>query len=310
MKTRKNSKKSHNKIHGKTLKINQKQNNKLKSKITHIDYHIAIPTYKRYEIVVKNTLRMLHDGNVPLEKISIFLASKDEEKHYQQTIDKLSSKFIPNYAGKKIHFIVGVRGIDKQRKFMVRYFHKIGKENIMFMDDDVSAIDNYDNKTKKFKKVENIPKFICNGFKIAKSKDIYLWGLYPIRNGKFIMQRPEIEEGLLFIVGLFYGQRIRNPDTNPDIVPTMKVKEDVENSILHYMKDGGVLRFNRYTIRTSYGNITGGVAADVNEANIKNVHTEAALELKRKYPKCGFIRKSNTYGLNFQLRKLKSEKKP
>jgi hypothetical protein len=272
-----------------------------------VDYVVAIPTYKRYDIVVKNTLKMLHDGKVPMEKIMIFLASKDEEKPYLESIKKLGSKYIPKYVGtgKKFKFVVGVRGIDNQRKFMVRYFHKNGINNVMFMDDDVSAVDFYDSKVEKFKKVSNVHKLITKGFKRAISKDIYLWGIYPIRNGKFMVQRPEIEDGLVFIVGLFYGQRIRDPETNPDIVPTMKVKEDVENSILHYLKDGAATRFNRYTVRTSYGNVEGGVAADVKEVNLKKVHIEAAKELKRKYPKCGFLKGSTTYGLNFQLKVLK-----
>ena len=89
-------------------------------------------------------------------------------------------------------------------------------------------------------------------------------------------------------------------------MPTTQVKVDVENSILHYLKDGGVLRLNRYTISTKYANRKGGISEQIggNEQLI-SIHTAAATELKQKYPKLGFLKRSKLYGMNFQLKLLK-----
>ena len=56
-------------------------------------------------------------------------------------------------------------------------------------------------------------------------------------------------------------------------------KEDIEQSILFYLKDKGVLRFNNITFRTVY-NAPGGLGTDRYQMNKK-----AQEYLCKKYPK-------------------------
>jgi hypothetical protein len=256
----------------------------------------------RYDLLISKTLKTLHYGNVPQDAITIFVSSQEEKDIYLRTLREKGAKLLPNYDVTDFRIVVGVRGIGDQRNFIVRYFWNEGKENVVFMDDDVSKLEFYNSNTNCFRKITNIPEMIENGFNMCESRDIYLWGIYAVRNPMFIKQRPENEEGLFFIVGPFYGQRIRNPDVHSDILTTMKVKVDVENSILHYIKDGKVLRFNRYTLTTKYANSKGGIAENVGKDNLQRLHTQAAMILKEKYPKYGFMRRSKTYGMNFQLK--------
>jgi hypothetical protein len=73
-------------------------------------------------------------------------------------------------------------------------------------------------------------------------------------------------------------------------------KEDYETSILYYLKDGGVLRFNHVTFKTKF-NAEGGLGTDRFEKN-KN----AALYLKEKYPDIVniFNRANGTYEVKFK----------
>ena len=74
-------------------------------------------------------------------------------------------------------------------------------------------------------------------------------------------------------------------------------KEDYETSILYYLKDGGVLRFNHVTFKTKF-NAEGGLGTDRFEKN-KN----AALYLKDKYPEIVdiFNRANGTYEVKLKL---------
>ena len=57
------------------------------------DYVVAIPTFKRYNEIIKKTLPTLQRGGVPKEKIHVFVANKTEEKLYREKMD-------PNTYGK------------------------------------------------------------------------------------------------------------------------------------------------------------------------------------------------------------------
>jgi len=69
---------------------------------------------------------------------------------------------------------------------------------------------------------------------------------------------------------------------NPKLQPSKKIKEkeDYEQSILYYMMDGGVLRYNNITIKTKF-HAEGGLGKIEQrfEAN-----KEAAEYLEKKYP--------------------------
>jgi hypothetical protein len=76
-----------------------------------------------------------------------------------------------------------------------------------------------------------------------------------------------------------------------------ETKEDYETSILYYLKDGGVLRFNHITFKTKF-NAVGGLGTDRYDRN-KN----AALYLKKQYPDIVniFNRSNGTHEVKFKL---------
>ena len=80
---------------------------------------------------------------------------------------------------------------------------------------------------------------------------------------------------LKFIIGVTFGYINRK---SKELVPKAEGKEDIEQSILYYLMDGGVVRFNNVVPKTKF-NAPGGLGTDRQEMNKK-----AAEYLKQKYP--------------------------
>lgn len=275
-------------------KINSENNKNLKltktiknNKIKKVDYIIAIPTYKRYNQVYNKSIKTLINGGIHSKKIYIFVANENEKKEYEKVLPKNSYHKI----------IVGVLGINNQRKFIINYFKE--GTNVVFIDDDVESIDKLNEKSDKLIKMKNIDLFIRNAFKECREKNIYLWGIYPARNVLFMKPRPKKKYGLRFILGTFYGQIICH---SKDLETSLQEKEDFENTILHYKKNCGVLRFEKVTLKTKFYNHDGGISAITKDR--KKVHEKAAKLLKEKYGDYGTIwqRKNGIY--EFRLKSL------
>jgi hypothetical protein len=252
------------------------QSKTLKNKSNNPDFYVAIPTYKRYKQVFEKSIKTLIDGGIDYKKIHIFVANKDEYEKYKSELPE-------NVYGK---IIIGVLGITNQRNFIVNYFKK--GDAVLFLDDDVERIEKLKKDGSGFiemkRKTRELNTFICSAFKECRENNIYLWGIYPVRNAFFMKPRPEKTYDLRFILGTFYGMIIRH---DYDLKLTLREKEDLENTILHYIKDGSVLRFEKVTLKTKFFNPDGGIGALENR---KKVHKKSALYLEKKYTDYGRIK--------------------
>lgn len=228
------------------------------------EYKVAIPSYQRSDIIGQKTLHTLIQGKVPLEKIHIFVANDTEKALY---ISKIKEQY-PHYPLKNIH--VGVLGITPQRQFISHFFPK--NTPIVSLDDDVEQVyqlssyrpfsskhSSQSSKTLKTQqrnktqrkttpkkesnrlvKLTNLDQFFQKSFEYTLQQNLHIWGVYPVNN-PFFMQ-PKTTTDLRFLIGGFYGY-INRP-TAPELKVTVPIKEDYENTILHYIHDGGVVRFN------------------------------------------------------------------
>jgi hypothetical protein len=257
------------------------------------NYIVAIPTYKRYEQVYNKTINTLLKGKVPSSKIYLFVANKSEYNKYKENVPEKSYNSI----------IIGKKGITNQRNFMNNYFKE--GQCVLYLDDDVEKVLILKNKqSNNLVQLTNIHNFIIKAFNKCIENNIYLWGIYPVNNAFFMRPRPTISNGLRFILGTFYGQIIRH---SKDLKLTLTEKEDFQNSILHYIKDGSVLRFDKVTIKTNFYNPDGGImAASASQGSQgrasdlekrKNINKQSALRLKQLYPEYGdiWIRKNGIY---------------
>jgi hypothetical protein len=218
------------------------------------EYVVAIPSYRRSTIIGKKTMATLIRGNVPPEKIHVFVANPTEKNEYIKTLQEE----YPHYPLKNIH--IGVKGITPQRRFISQFFP--AQTPIVSLDDDVeqvyqlagyrpfSAATAPKRKTQRRStvhkteqravKITDLDSFFKRAFEYTLQQKLAIWGVYPVNNPFFM--KPQTTTDLRFLIGGFYGY-INRP-TAPDLRVTVPVKEDFENTILHYRKDGGVVRFN------------------------------------------------------------------
>ena len=76
------------------------------------DYIIAIPSYKRSDIIQTHTLAVLNKHNINPSHITIFVANQEESDIY--------TKAIPSSLYNTI--VIGVLGLKNQRNFISDYY--------------------------------------------------------------------------------------------------------------------------------------------------------------------------------------------
>ena len=255
------------------------------------DYIIAIPSYKRHDILKKKTLKVLADYKIAKSRIYIFVANIEEYKLYDETLDKNTYNKI----------IIGKKGIKEIRNFMAKYFDE--GQYIVYMDDDigklwecVNDVTPYDKKHNKVIKLKSFHSFIEKAFKLSKNTGYHNWGVYPRDNPYFMKptsslsipkfvssvksksksksksqdlakkskkskksSKPfHISTDLKFLIGFLTGV-INNRKAE---IRTIGDKEDYERTIKYYLNDGGVIRFNNISCYTRCYKVPGGIQAD------------------------------------------------
>ena len=220
-----------------------------------MEYVVAIPSYNRPNEIIKKTLKTLADGGVSKERIFIFVANDEQAELYKPT-------------GYKI--VVGVLGIANQRVFISKYF-PIG-QYIISLDDDVEELQTLHES--KLVKLTDLHTFFTSSYETLMRENLFIWGIYPVRNA-FFMKSGVMTKSLKFLIGVCYGYINRNI---PELYPTAEGKEDIEQSILYFKRDGGVIRFNNIAVKTKF-NAEGGLGKDRFEMNEK-----ASQLLQKKYP--------------------------
>ena len=251
------------------------------------DYVVAIPSYKRENTLKNKTMRILKKYNIDPKKIHIFVADKEQEKIYKDTLDENSYYKI----------IVGEPGIKNIRNFMPNYFPE--GQYIFYMDDDINhiydTVNNGDITNKKDNKqipLKSLKKLIDQGFKLSEKKKMHNWGVYPANNPYFMKPRlrnnSHISTNLCYIIGFLTGV-INNKKAE---IRTIDDKEDYERSIKYYLKDKGVIRFNNVTCDTRCYREPGGMQV---ERTKKRIH-DSAVYLTKIYPELCSLNTSKKSG--------------
>jgi hypothetical protein len=207
-------------------------------------YKIAIPSYNRVEEITHKTLNTLKEASIDKNKIYIFVANQDQYNLY--------AREVPSELYHKI--IIGKKGITNQRVFISNYF-KPGTY-VISMDDDVEQVDEL--KGEKLVKKTSLHAFFVHAYETLKRTKLFIWGIYPVRNPFFMYNKTTID--LRFIIGVMFGFITRhNRKLKMNICA--ESKEDYEQTILYYLLDGGVVRFNNITVKTKF-NAVGGLGTD------------------------------------------------
>ena len=142
-----------------------------------VNYVVAIPTYKRAEVISEKTLKTLKEGGVPKSRIYLFVANKDEAVMYEQSVDPRLYNEI----------VIGKKGIANQRKFISKWFDE--GQYIISIDDDVEELQILSKSGEKLKKIKHVADFFQEAYHLLKKENLYIWGIYPVRNAFFMKQK-------------------------------------------------------------------------------------------------------------------------
>ena len=244
-----------------------------------MDFDVAIPSYSRVKQIGEKTLKMLETYGFPKRKTYIFV-SPDQYDEYKSS-----------YPGYKI-VKADTNGILETRNFITLYF-KDGHKLLQIDDDVVGVYKKVDSKLVEINPI----KFAKEAFKALAKTPYSAWGINPVPNPFFM--RDNISEDLRYVVAAFRGVINRH-----DIMlKGYDQKEDVENSIKFYIRDGGILRFNDVTIKTRWY-APGGIAARSGgkEARIRK-SKEAVEWLEANFPEYGKVKQRPSGIYEFVLTK-------
>lgn len=228
-------------------------------------YHIAIPSYKRPELLCDKTLRYLAGTDVSLKDVTVFVADASEEKIYRAVLK--------DRAFGRVKIIRGVHTLCKQRAFIRKFYGK--GANVFFIDDDVEAL--MQTKSKKWSGMSPLIRLdacIKESFDFCNTFNCHLWGFNAVCNPFFMYGKADSID-LKYICGAAYGEVIAK---GRDV--TLEDKEDFERTLIHYTVDGIVLRHNGVGIKTKYYNTPGGMQVTRTEKRV----TQSAHALVKAYP--------------------------
>jgi hypothetical protein len=149
------------------------------------------------------------------------------------------------------------------------------------MDDDINDIITIDDD--KFISVNNFEEVVVKGFTDCLSEGCSLFGFYPVLNKDWMSNTFDRTKDFRFIIGSCFGY------INRGIIRTITEKDDYEFSVLNYIRDKKVLRYNYISIKTKYYKNPGGLQE---YSNRKEEQQVAVNYLVGQYPEYFALKKS------------------
>lgn len=238
-------------------------------------YKIAIPSYSRSDIIKNKTLNTLERFNIPKSLIYIFVVQ--EEYDLYNSLD--------------YNVIVGNKGLINQRKFIENYFNE--NELIICIDDDIT---DFDFSSKTFDEFSN------EAFHTCLNNGAFIWSVYPVWNPFYRQKQKYMTTDLRFIHGGFYGFINRK---SIDYGLPNDMKEDVERTLLYFIRDGIVIRFNQFGFNSKMYS-KGGCGLFNDRLKLNEESTNYLVEKYSNYGKRK-IRKNGCHEFNL-IRKLSTLK--
>tara|TARA_R110002033_G_scaffold59006_1_gene108728 strand:+ start:4751 stop:5494 length:744 start_codon:yes stop_codon:yes gene_type:complete len=183
-----------------------------------MDLEIAIPSYFRAETLALKTMPLLSAFDKDI--IVIYVEDKIQESEYNDIFNN-EYKIIVTYTS----------GIGDKRNFI----KKTTKARwLLQVDDDLKSIINEDRELSP----EEIKDLVYKGFEETEKANLRLWSIAPFSNHFYF--RDTMTKSLKFCRGYFFGTVMAG---EPILTP-VDCFEDYWNTLEHFFKDGGVIRFN------------------------------------------------------------------
>ena len=258
-----------------------------------MDYEIAVPSYKRADVLKARTLQTL-GRMVDLEKrLTVFVADKEEEQIYRDTI------------GDKFKMVVGKKGLIHQRRIASNLYPKDTK--ILFVDDDLFDLKRLtpDGKLQPFN--GSLDDVVEHGFTVCRNFGAKHWGIAAFENAFYM--RPHTSVGLRYICGIFHGCFAGDSVMCGDDRLLISSNEDFETTMRSFIKYGSVVRLDWLCPKTKYF-APGGIQAEIGgDAKARQAeHAKLVNEFERRYKGLCTAYTKATGDRNIRLKTLPSQK--
>lgn len=282
--------------------------------------YFAIPTFRRAEVLNKCSLKLLKDNAVDMTKVYIFIGGTDEVEDPQYNQKEEYEVFADEYG---VNLVVNfTNGVAQNRNYMKEFFTDLASasntnQEVIFIDDDIEKIrmSYEDNGKFKLKDLDdtNFLAMCEQGFQDCKKNGLRYWGINSSCNPMFMMGTDEQSTNLKLIQGGFNGE-IFVPNTDPLASPINQF-DDVYFTLKCFQRDGGVLRLNRYTLKTNKNwsrpgyRVKGGMNEQMGVAGRKIDAVASIEKLRNLFPEEMFKVKESKHDKTIQLNYRYKEKK-
>lgn len=214
-----------------------------------MNFQIAVPSFNRAILFGRKTYRLIKASEAEAYTTVFVVAEQVEEYR----------KLYPD-----ITFVVGLKGVVNQRKFIFDYYPQ--GTQVVSIDDDIDYL-----YTIQKERVLDIRPTAQRGFEGCVKNQCRLWGVYPVANHYFM--KAEDTTSLKFCIGCLYGY-IKQGDY---VISPHPQKEDIYQSCVYYRADKKVFRMNDISVKTQF------LRGDSLEAS-KQQHEEGANKIMEEFP--------------------------
>ena len=230
-----------------------------------MEYQVAIPSYKRPELLTTATLAMLAKYGASSKLVTIFVANDEEYREYR--------KVVPS----KYEIVKAVPGLLKARQFYHSYYDE--GTPLLNLDDDIKDLKVKDGNSLGIY-TGDIDTLVLAGFGLAEKYRAKMWGVNPANNGFYL--KDEVTVGLRLMCGVFHGNYAGDKAVTGSDRPTDNSSaEDFETTLRSFLMNGSVVRMEWITPITKFF-APGGMDAEVEDRQKEN--TLAIYEVVSRYP--------------------------
>lgn len=207
------------------------------------DYQVAVPSYKRPDMLCRRTIPFLLNGMVDPGRITVYLHEHDPcLPQYESLLSELP-----------VHrAVTRAHGINAQRA-EIRNRYGEGTPLVQ-CDDDVTELREA-TTPKTLVKLHDVDGFFQHMFEQTEQRDLYSWGLSPVMNA-FFMRPGQFSDGLKFVIFSLFGSYVRHQ--HPVNETTVATKDDYEYSLRSWWYDGGILRNEHVAAKADIYKAPGG----------------------------------------------------
>jgi hypothetical protein len=233
-----------------------------------VSFQVAIPSYARPRTVVEKSLTMLRRQQVDLDRVIVWVANEEQRELYLAERPEARVE-------------VAALGIRAARNHIQRAYPE--GTNLLAIDDDVSSVYEKDGDQGRAE-IPDLSAWVSEAFARMARERITLAGVHPVDNPFFL--KHSVTTDLRFVIGTMHLVKTTQEEWGQ---LTLDEKEDVEQTLIRFCRDGAVLRWNGVGLKTNTRTEPGGLQTlGAEERKARN--EESARALAARYPGMAILR--------------------